>query len=653
MNSPVLRNQLGRAVEFNKEQHKFRPHGWQSHALSNRVQSLERRILLGAGLSPAKLARVESLAARWNLPARDVAISLGAMRPQTYVRAAAMACGLDPAQVRTSVQLHAMNPAPEPYRFIETTQPAKLKTPSGGVVLNAENCDPSVISDVANALGRKKGRLWLATRETLKDALINSYGQELATRAADGLWRRYPRFSAVTGLVLWQIVFLAILAGLFCGAVIFAPRETLQVYAACFSVIFLVTILLRCAAASYAFHRCLYSPRKPIKAIPESELPHYSVLVALFREARILPQLVEGLSALDYPRAKLDIKLILEEVDHETIACAQSLDLPPHIEIVIVPDGALRTKPRALNYALQFARGEFLVIYDAEDRPDPLQLRMAVAHFAKAHKDVVCLQAQLTFDNYTQNWLAKQFTIEYASLFGGILPMLDRLRLPIPLGGTSNHFRVKILRKLGGWDAYNVTEDADLGMRIYRAGLRAEVLNSETLEEAACQPGNWLRQRTRWLKGWMQTYIVHMRQPWRLLKELGLAGFIAFQSQFAGILLAALIYPVSYIIIAHDVVKDIFLHQPETILGQHILKIAIFNLVAGFLVSFALGLFVLKKRHIKPLFLQILFIPIYWLFISAAAYRALYQLIVAPHYWEKTEHFGIATGPGGARASAL
>ena len=111
--------------------------------------------------------------------------------------------------------------------------------------------------------------------------------------------------------------------------------------------------------------------------------------------------------------------------------------------MLVVPDGKPRTKPRALNYALQFATGDYLVIYDAEDRPDPDQLRKAAGRFRDAPREVVCLQARLTFDNASENWLSKQFAIEYASLFAGILPMLDAARLPLPLGGTSNHFRTR------------------------------------------------------------------------------------------------------------------------------------------------------------------------------------------------------------------
>lgn len=640
MNFPVLRHQIERE---NREIEKpFRtPHQEAGQNYDPRQREIpDRQILIMAGLSGPKLERIETLADKWGVSRREAALSIGAVRPDSYLRATAIANGLNADQVRNQVRLRKVSPPPEPYRLLSGLQPVPLRAPEGSFAINAEDCSPSAIAAAAEATGDERHRLLLIGRAAYTAAIAKAYGPELATRAANGLWQRNPRMSAAIGAIRWQIVFVAVLAGLFAGAVIFAPRETLLVYSALLSVMFLIVIAIRLAAAIYAFKRCVLAQRKRPPPLPDSELPKYSVLVALYKESRILPQLVAGLNALDFPAAKLDIKLILEETDTETIACAHAMDLPRHFEVVIVPDGAPRTKPRALNYALQFSRGDLLVIYDAEDRPDPQQLRKAAAHFAAAGPDVVCLQGQLTFENFTENWLAKQFTIEYASLFDGVLPLLDRLRLPIPLGGTSNHFRIEMLRKLGAWDAYNVTEDADLGMRIYRAGFRAEVLDSETLEEAACQPGNWIRQRTRWLKGWMQTYIVHMRQPLRLLRELGLARFITFQGHFAAIILASLIYPVSYLIIAHDAFAGLLMLQPQTELGSHLLNIAIFNMIAGFLVSFALGVFVQKRRHFRTLMPQIPLIPIYWLFVSAAAYRALYQLVTAPHYWEKTEHFG-------------
>ncbi len=647
MTYPVLRIERSENAELKAARLRD---AFKAQERSREQQPCEREILLKAGLPPARLARIEALAVRWGVPVREAALSIGAVRPQGYVRAVAAVCGLDSGQVRNKPHLRSLSPLPEPHELLGSARPAPLLLPQGGVVLDAETCPPEAVAEAVSALGPERGRLFLATRADMTASLAKAYAKGLAARASDGLWQRNPRLSAATGLIGWQAICLALFCGLFLGAVAFAPRGTFLVYGAALSLMFTIAVSLRGAAALFAIHRRVIVKPVAHPPLPDSELPRYTVLVALYRESRVLPQLVSALKALDYPPAKLDIKLILEVSDHETVTCARGMELPTQFEIVIVPEGKPRTKPRALNYALQFARGELLVIYDAEDRPDPDQLRKAAAHFAAAEPEVVCLQGQLTFENVTENWLSRQFSIEYACLFAGFLPVLDRLRLPIPLGGTSNHFRIKTLRKLGGWDAYNVTEDADLGMRIYRAGLRAEVLYSQTLEEAACQPGNWLRQRTRWLKGWMQTYIVHMRQPARLARELGLPGFIAFQGHFAGIILAALVFPLSCVIIAHDVTAGIMLEQPVTLIGRHLLSIAIFNLVVGFAVSFALGLSVLARGQVGSLLPHIPFIPFYWLFISFAAYRALYQLFADPHFWEKTEHFGASANAGNAGA---
>ena len=646
MNFPVLRNRSGEGPVWR------RVHGSQPGPASRPAERQdakpftgisydalsEERLLFQAGVPAATVLRLKSLAAGWGVSLKDAAFSLGAVRPHRYLRVLAAASGLAQHQIRDRVALRKLSPAPEPYRMLASPQPAPLEVPRGGVALNAERLSPVAISSTVSALGAARQRLTLTSEADLKRAIARTYGAELTERAANGLRNRNPRFSAATGLIGWQTITLTIAGGVFLGAAVFAPREAMIVYSAVLSLMFLITISLRTAAATHAFGRKVLRRKRHYRRLRDSALPRYTVMVAMFREARVLPHLVAGLRSLDYPGAKLDIKLVLEEVDEETIMAARAIDMPAHFEIVVVPDGKPRTKPRALNYALQFATGEYIVVFDAEDRPDPQQLRKAAAHFAEAEDEVVCLQGKLTFDNASENWLAKQFTIEYSSLFGGILPMLDRVRLPMPLGGTSNHFHTKTLRKLGGWDAHNVTEDADLGMRIYRAGLRAEVLDSVTYEEAACQPGNWLRQRTRWLKGWMQTYCVHMRQPVRLFRELGLAGFLSFQGHFAGIIIAALVHPWSYMIFAHDAAVGILFDRPETLFGRHILLIALINLVLGYASSLALGFFVLQDRRLRVLIPQLVFIPVYWLFISAACYRAVYQLITAPHYWEKTEH---------------
>jgi len=200
------------------------------------------------------------------------------------------------------------------------------------------------------------------------------------------------------------------------------------------------------------------------------------------------------------------------------------------VRIIVVPDGQPRTKPKACNVGLRFAHGEFLVIYDAEDRPAPDQLRRAVAAFRAAPPEMVCLQARLSYWNVDENALTRFFTLEYAHWFDLMLDGLAALRLPIPLGGTSNHFRVQPLRMVGAWDPHNVTEDADLGLRVAAQGMTVSTLASTTLEEACCRPWPWIKQRTRWIKGYMQTALVHTRHPIRFVRAAGLHAAATLQS---------------------------------------------------------------------------------------------------------------------------
>ncbi len=341
---------------------------------------------------------------------------------------------------------------------------------------------------------------------------------------------------------------------------------------------------------------------------------------------------------LRYPAAKLDIKIVLESIDHETVEAARALDLPGNFDIVIVPDGGPRTKPKALNYALEYVRGEYVVIYDAEDEPEPDQLLRAFDMFRATGADTACIQAQLNIYNAGETWLTRQFTIEYTSLFDGLLPSFDSLSLPIPLGGTSNHFRTSVLRKIGGWDPYNVTEDADLGIRLMRRGLKIRVLKSTTFEEAPTSVMPWLKQRTRWLKGWMQTYLVHTRNTARFRREVGNWRYFGFQAILGGAILSALIHPLFYLGLAIELAGGHPLAKPSDLIGQGFWHIALLNLSGGYLAAIALAWVTIYKRGLKNLLPHTLAMPLYWLMISLAAYRALFQLFSKPFLWEKTEH---------------
>jgi cellulose synthase/poly-beta-1,6-N-acetylglucosamine synthase-like glycosyltransferase len=292
-----------------------------------------------------------------------------------------------------------------------------------------------------------------------------------------------------------------------------------------------------------------------------------------------------------------------------------------------------------LNFALPFARGSFIVIYDAEDRPQPDQLRRALQAFRAGDDRLACVQARLCIDNTADSWLTRLFTAEYAGQFDVFLPGLTAFGLPLPLGGSSNHFHAATLREIRAWDPYNVTEDADLGMRLARFGYRSAMIGSTTYEEAPAQFGAWLRQRTRWFKGWMQTWLVHMRQPARLLRDLGLPGFIAFQLIVGGNALAALVHPIFAAGLIYFVINsNASISQPESDAATILAWLYGTSVVAGYLASIFLGGLGLRRRGLSANVWILLLTPLHWLLLSLAAWRALYQLIVAPYAWEKTEH---------------
>ncbi len=462
--------------------------------------------------------------------------------------------------------------------------------------------------------------------------------------ATFGLARQSPEMSARFGLWTWQAVMLGVLAGLLAGGGIVAPGATIAVLTAAVTIPFLGVAIVRLIALLGMSTR----PRTVGAShhLPDALLPTYTVLVPLFDEAAVLPTLVDTLSQLDYPAQKLDLVLVLEEADAVTCAALAGVLLPPNMRTVVVPNGLPRTKPKATNYALLTAAGDFVVVYDAEDRPEPDQLRRAAAAFAAGDATLACVQARLDIYNAADSWFTKQFTVEYSALFDAVLPALARLRLPVPLGGTSNHFRRQMLVSIGAWDPFNVTEDADLGVRLARQGFTTEVLASTTWEEAPVSFGQWLPQRTRWLKGWYQTYFVHTRRPWLLLRQLGIARGLGFHVFLGGLLLSTLMHPLFYLFVGLHLVAPAGLEIPD-VFGGHIMWFASGGtLLFGFLTSIAVGVLAARRRG-HGLFWAAVQSPLCWLLISAASYRALWQLWRQPFLWEKTAH-GKARSKSGA-----
>ncbi len=383
-------------------------------------------------------------------------------------------------------------------------------------------------------------------------------------------------------------------------------------------------------------NRELTSASDQLATIDEASLPSYTVLVPLYREADVLPNLVAGLSQLDYPPEKLDIQLLIEEDDEQTREAAASINLPSQMRAVIVPDSQPKTKPKACNYGLYQSESELLVIFDAEDRPEPDQLRKAATAFMNLPEDVICLQAKLNYYNQRHNLLTRWFTSEYSVWFDLFLPGLTAVHAPIPLGGTSNHFRVAPLKELGGWDPFNVTEDCDLGIRMHKHGFHAAMLDSTTWEEANGDFFSWIRQRSRWVKGYMQTYLVHMRHPLQLLRQLRPSGFFAFQMTIGGSLVCFLLNPVYWLMTA-----SWFAFEPSFISAMFppiVFALGTFCLIVGNFVFVYLAVAGCANRGYYDLVKYAVLTPIYWIMMSIGAYKALFQIIHNPHYWEKTDH---------------
>jgi cellulose synthase/poly-beta-1,6-N-acetylglucosamine synthase-like glycosyltransferase len=359
--------------------------------------------------------------------------------------------------------------------------------------------------------------------------------------------------------------------------------------------------------------------------------------LALHREARVVAQLTAALDAIDYPRGKLDIKLVVEADDEDTRLALEALHLPPIYEIIVAPHGWPRTKPRALNIALPLVRGEFIAVFDAEDAPAPMQLRDAANRFLRAPAQVACLQAQLSIDNIEDSWLTRLFSIEYAVLFDVLHHGLAGLGVPLPLGGSSNHFRTEVLREICGWDAWNVTEDADLGLRLARFGYRSQTLDSSTQEEAPARFNAWITQRRRWSKGWMQTFITLSRDPVRLVGEVGWTGAGALLLLMTALVISPLLWPLLTGLMIFDLTR-VGLPAPTSVFA--VVETTLWFSVAFFGVVSVIWLALLGMKRRKLLGLW-LFLPLllpYYLMMSAAAWAALYDLVLRPYHWHKTEH---------------
>gem|GEM_PF-166909 len=432
------------------------------------------------------------------------------------------------------------------------------------------------------------------------------------------------------------------------AAAVLAPAAMTGLAICLVAICFVGLAGLRVAAAFSGVAGGFEPPALPLADV---DLPVYTVLVPLHREARVVPRLLPALCALDYPAAKLDLKLLLEAADRETIAAVECHPLVHRFDVVMVPKIGPLTKPKALGVGLALARGGLVTIFDAEDRPDPDQLRRAAGTFAAAGPDLACVQARLATDHAGDTWITAMFALEYAMLFDAVLPWLARYRLPFLLGGTSNHFRRSALHAVGGWDAWNVTEDADLAVRLARRGFTSTVIASTTHEEAPLEVAAWLKQRSRWYKGWLQTTLVHGRDLAGLTRSVGVEGLVALALQLIGALVTVVAYPVSWFLVAGYTVGALPFGPDGSFADdlRFALVVTAFFGGQGAMALLALAALRMRPNAIRPA--ALVWLPVYWWLHAFALALAVVDLVRRPHFWAKTEH-GMATRPAGRRSGA-
>ncbi|MHB8883666.1 MAG: glycosyltransferase family 2 protein [Methylovirgula sp.] len=505
------------------------------------------------------------------------------------------------------------------------SDPAVLAAPRGSAITNLI---------LAAYRGELRSRLALTTPTHFSKLLRATFRRQILHDASFALPALDPALSA-KGL-RWQQR-----AGAGAGIFVLALCAVLDVAGSTplfiigFSLVFLAMVLLRILACAASFE-VIRHRRRPVA---DKDLPVYSIVIALYHEARVVPQLLAALDKIDYPPAKLEIKFVIEEDDGATRQALSRSVRGPMQEIIIAPHSALRTKPRALNVALPLLRGQFVVVFDAEDIPAPEQIRTAAERFAQAPPRLACLQARLAIHNLDRGWLPQLFAIEYAALFDVINIGLGDLGLPFPLGGSSNHFRTDILRKLCGWDAWNVTEDADIGFRLARFGYRTETLASSTLEEAPATLQGFLGQRRRWCKGWYQTLGTLCHDPRRVLRQVGLARGISMLLVLLSNVLAPLCAPLAALCLGFAAIRH-GLSWPSTILEIGATTLWSSVLLGGSGAVLGPILLGMKRRGLLSLWPKLLLLPAYYALISFAAWTGLYELVVRPYHWCKTEHGG-------------
>lgn len=634
----------------------------------NELSKMRRlgRLLLDADvITEEELARALDEQGRSGGKLGEILVSQGAADAVTIAGVLAERLGLQPAE-ESSI------PAPilpavkaRTWRAVALSSETQTSSEPSNEPLPVAFNDPAPenVKAVEEFL-RRPVEARLVDKETFNELMGAVYAEEDVKGAVSGLLESSPHFSAfgsrlsgfqaVVGVALVLALVFGLILNFFFTAVLITATA---------SVLYILYSLYRIFTAweGWRAESTLRPSDEQLRSLNERELPVYTILLPVYKEKlSTLRALFEALDNLDYPKHKLDGILLVEADDEQTRKAVEEIgrpswlstfSLPRHrrdrreagsvgrpgwLKVLQVPPGEPRTKPKAMIYGLLYARGDLITVYDAEDQPEPRQLKEAVWGFKHADDSVACLQAKLNYYNARQNLLTRWFALEYSAWFDTFLPGLHRLRAPIPLGGTSNHFRADVLKESLSWDPYNVTEDADLGIRLARLGKTTRMLHSTTYEEANSRFRNWLRQRSRWIKGYMQTLLVHTRNPLQLLRDVGPRNTAFFLATVGGLVYTVLAFPIFW-----GLLVLWFLVQPgwmPQLFPGPVYYLSMFNLFAGNFFFILIGLVGAVGRGNDDLSPHTLLIPVYWFMMSIAGYLALYELILKPYYWQKTEH---------------
>lgn len=599
-------------------------------------------ILLQEGIvDTATLERALAIQRKSGAQIGDVLIALGKINPLQLAKALSLQFNLP---YRNAVDYPA-NPdvlkevvlgVGEHFLRTNAILPLGRKGNTLGVVTSRPNAKEP-LEALAKAMNAELF-LFVCSEREIQTALTNCFRDSYTEESTMGLFFRNPDESAMETFTTLQLVLLYALVTLFLFGMLFRGRETLLVLFFLINVFYVFSLGFKLLASVLGARTEILEQvsDEEAAALDPKTLPVYTILLPMYKEPEVVRHLIAGIMEMDYPLEKLDVKILLEEEDAVTYDAVRALRPPANFEIVRVPYSVPKTKPKACNYGLLFARGEYLTIYDAEDVPEKDQLRKVVAAFRKGPENMICVQAALNYFNSDQNLLTRMFTLEYSYWFDYMLPGIEALGMPIPLGGTSNHFRTEMLRLLGGWDPFNVTEDADLGIRASAHRMWVSTINSTTFEEANSHTGNWIRQRSRWIKGYMQTYLVHMRNPLRLFRTIGFMPFMGVQLLIGGTFMTFLINPILWLLFIFWI-----LFRPlwmESVFPLWILTLSTLNLIVGNAMGIYLNMLAVFRRRLFHLTFYSLVNPFYWVLHSIAAYKALWQLFTKPFYWEKTVH---------------